>query len=176
LLNKVKSRCLFYYELEEKFLSRASIKPTATSDEIFNSDSEGSVFHHSDSKYSENETVDRNTSSTTNRRQKRTTQQTPTSSRKTKKNRNEQHSGNELESSLSQLISATLKRYTELAKTQKRSGAEIAALATNFKQTADALGGRVQAALAFDKFKMFLNHDEKRELQELKEEQEEEME
>jgi len=38
------------------------------------------------------------------------------------------------------------------------------------------LGGRVQAALAFDKFKMFLNNEEKRELQELKEDQEDEME
>ena len=99
-----------------------------------------------------------------------------TSSRKTKKNRNEQHSGNELESSLSQLISATLKRNTELAKMQKRSGAEIAALATNFKQTADALGSRVQAALAFDKFKMFLNNEEKQELKDLKEDQEDDME
>ncbi|KAL3784303.1 hypothetical protein HJC23_004967 [Cyclotella cryptica] len=68
------------------------------------------------------------------------------------------------------------KRNEELDKTQKRSGAKIAALATNFKQTADALGGRVQAALAFAKFKMFLNNEEKWELQELKEDQEDEME
>jgi hypothetical protein len=43
--NKVKFRCPFYYELEEKFLSRAGIKPTRTSDEIFNSSSESSLSH-----------------------------------------------------------------------------------------------------------------------------------
>jgi hypothetical protein len=161
--------------LEEKFLSRASIKPTATSDEIFNSDSD-SIFNHSDSNFSDDETADGNVSNTTNKRQKRSTKKTPTSSKKTKRNRKEQQTGNELESSLTRLISATLKRNEELDKAQKRSGAEIAALATNFKQTADALGGRVQAALAFNKFKMFLNNEEKRELQELKEDQEDEME
>jgi hypothetical protein len=143
LLNKVKFRCPFYYELEEKFLSRASIKPMATSDKIFNSNSDSSVFHHSDSNFSKNETANRNASNTMNRRQKRSTEKTPTSGKKTMKNSNEQQTGNELESSLSQLVRATLKRNEELDKTQKRSGAEIAALATNFKQTADALGGRV---------------------------------
>ena len=158
--------------MEEKFLSRASIKPTATSDEIFNSDSDSSVFHHSDSNFSENETADRNASNTMNKRQKRSTKKTPTSGKKSKKNSSEQQTGNELEASLSQLIRASLKRNKDLDKTQKRSGAGIAALATNFKQTADALGGRVQAALAFDKFKMFCNNKEKQELQELKEDQE----
>ena len=42
----------------------------------------------------------------------------------------------------------------------------------NFKQTADALGVRVLAALAFDKFKMFLNYEENRELKQLKDKQE----
>ena len=97
---------------------------------------------------------------------------TPISAKKTTKN----NSRNELESLLSQLIHATLKCNKEIDKNQKSSGAKIAALATNFKQTAHALGGRVQAALAFDKFKMFLNNEEKRELQELKEDQEDEME
>ena len=96
--------------------------------------------------------------------------------KKMKKNNNEQQTRNELESSLSQLIHATLNCNKEIDKNMKSSGAKIAALATNFKQTADALGGRVQAALAFDKFKMFLNNEEKRELQELKEDQEDEME
>lgn len=69
------------------------------------------------------------------------------------------------------LICATLKCTQELDKQQKYNGADIAALATNFKQTADALGGKVQAALAFDKIKMFLNMEEKKELQQLKHEQ-----
>ena len=60
-----------------------------------------------------------------------------------------------------------MKRTEEIDEQHKSSDAEIAALATNFKQTADALGGRVQAALAFNRFKMFLNVDEKKELQEL---------
>ena len=140
----------------------------ATSYEIFNSNSDRSVFHHSYSNFSENETADRNASNTMNKRQKRSTKKTPTSGKKTKKNSNEQQTGNELESSLSQLIRATLKHNEELDKTQKRSGAEIAALATNFKQTADALGGKVQAAFAFNKFKMFLNNEEKRELRKIK--------
>jgi hypothetical protein len=60
-----------------------------------------------------------------------------------------------------------LKHTEEIDEKHKCSGAEIAALAMNFKLTADALGGRVQPALAFDRFKMYLNVDEKRELQEL---------
>jgi hypothetical protein len=43
---------------------------------------------------------------------------------------------------------------------------------SNFKQTADALGSRVRAALAFDKFEIFLSKEEKRELKELKDDEE----
>ena len=91
----------------------------------------------------------------------------PTAKSKKKSHNNSERAGYELESSLSHLIRATLKRTEEIDEQHKSSGAEIAALATNFKQTAEALGGRVQAALAFDRFKMFLNVDEKRELREL---------
>ena len=146
---------------------------------IFNSDSESSVFCNSYSNLSEIELADRNvspgpvvgTGNTMDKRQRRSTKKTLNSAKKTKKNTNEQ-TGNDLEASLSQLIRANLKCNEDIDKNQKSSGAEIAALATNFRQTADALGGRVQAALAFDKFKMFLNNAEKRELQELKEDQE----
>ena len=48
-----------------------------------------------------------------------------------------QQSGDELESSLSQLIHATLKRMEDNDKESKDNGADIAALATNFKQTSD---------------------------------------
>ena len=60
-----------------------------------------------------------------------------------------------------------MKHTDEIDEQPKSSGAEIAVLATNFKQTTDALGVRVQAALAFERFKMVLNVDEKRELREL---------
>lgn len=89
-----------------------------------------------------------------------------------KRGTNTQQSGDELESSLSQLIHATLKRTEDNDKKSKDNGADIAALATNFKQTADALGGRVQAALAFNKFKMFLTAEEKREFKQIQDEQE----
>jgi hypothetical protein len=89
-----------------------------------------------------------------------------------KRSTNTQQSGDELESSLSQLIHATLKRTKDNDQKSKDNGADIAALATNFKQTADALGGRVQAALAFNKFKMFLTAEEKREFKQIQDEQE----
>ena len=90
-----------------------------------------------------------------------------------KKNKNNSElRGDELESSISHLIHATLKRTKEIDRQKKNNGAEIAALATDFKQTADALGSRVQAALAFDKFEIFLDKEEKRELKELKDEEE----
>ena len=72
-----------------------------------------------------------------------------------------------MKSSLSHLIRATLKHTEEIDEQYNSSGAEIALLAMNFKQTADSLGGSVQAALAVDRFKMFLTVDEERESQEL---------
>jgi hypothetical protein len=54
-----------------------------------------------------------------------------------------QQAGDESECSLSHLIHATLKHTEEIDKQQKNNGSDIAALAVNFKQTADALGGRV---------------------------------
>ena len=69
---------------------------------------------------------------------------------------------------MSALIQDHLKHNKEKDRQEKDNGAWIAALATNFKQTADALGGRVQAAAAHDKFRMFLNANKKSELQELK--------
>lgn len=57
-----------------------------------------------------------------------------------------QQPGDVMETSLSHLIHAPLKHTEKIDKQQKNSGADIAALATNFKQTADALGGKVQAA------------------------------
>ena len=94
----------------------------------------------------------------------------PNSAAKSKNNKhnNSQPAGNELKSSLSHLIHATLKHTEEIDKQHKSIGAKIAALSTNYNQTADALGGRVQAALAFNNIKMFLTVDEKRELQQLK--------
>ena len=65
-----------------------------------------------------------------------------------------------------------MKRTKEIDRQKKNNGAKIAALATNFKQTSDAWGSRVQAALAFDKFETFLDKEEKRELKELKDEEE----
>ena len=76
------------------------------------------------------------------------------------KKRSSIQSGDGLKSSLSHLIHATLKCSEDIDKQHKNSGADIAALAMNFKQTADALGGRVQATLAFNKFKMFLNYEQ----------------
>lgn len=104
--------------------------------------------------------------------QRNSSKKKPNSAAKSKKNNhnNLQPSGNELESSLSHPIRATLKPTKEIDTQQKSSGAKIADLAKNFEQTADALGGRVQADLAFDKFKMFLNLDKKRNLQQLKDE------
>ncbi len=152
----------------------------ATSDEIFNSVPESNVFHNSDSNLSENEAADRDlsptpvvrTGNTMDKHQQSSMKKTPISAKKMKKNNNKQKTGKELESLLSQLIHATLKRNEEMDRNQKSSGAEIATLATNFKQTADSLGGRVQAALEFDKFKMFLKNEEKWDLQKLKEDQE----
>ena len=64
-----------------------------------------------------------------------------------------------MESSLSHLIHAMLKHTKDIDKQHKNSDAGIAPLAMNFKQTADALGGRVHATLAFDKFEMLLNYE-----------------
>jgi hypothetical protein len=72
-----------------------------------------------------------------------------------------------LEESLATLINATIKTKKDAERRQKESGADIAAIASNFKITADALGGRVAAAAAHSKFKRFLTREEKRELEEL---------
>ena len=155
-----------------------------TSDEIFDSSLEGVVLCNSDYDHSADSTDNKHTNTTTadagntptwNKHQHKAESQcylskkksSSTAKSKKKSHNNSERAGNELESSLSHLIRATLKRTEEIDEQHKSSGAEIAALAMNFKQTADALGGRVQAALAFDRFKMFLNVDEKRELQEL---------
>ena len=170
-----------------RFLSCMSIKPTITSDEIFDSSSEGDVLCNSDNDHSgddnDNEdinttTTDTGNTSTCNEHQRKaeswcySSKKKPSSTAKSKKknHNNSEPAGNELESSLSHIIRATLKLTEEIDKQHKSSGAKIAALAMNFKQTVDALGGRVQVALAFDRFKMFLTVDEKRELQELQHE------
>ena len=42
---KVKEIWPYYYDLEEKFLEQAGIKPSATSDEIFCESDDNDVFH-----------------------------------------------------------------------------------------------------------------------------------
>ena len=165
-------------------LSHASIKPTITSDEIFDFSLEGDVLCNSDYNRSVDDSDNEDTNTTTmdagntpacNKLQRKAESQCNSSMKKSsstakskkKSHNNSERAGNKLESSLSHLIWATLKRTEEIDEQHKSSGAEIAAVAMNFKQTAEALGGRVQAALASDRFKMFLNVDEKRELREL---------
>jgi hypothetical protein len=164
---QVQAKCPFYFELEEKFLSRAGIKPAATNYGVLNSDDSDADFDsnvQSDAEGGVDE-EEGNSLSVTTPANKRKKKQNKTSTKKTPKAARQ--SGDVLEESLAKLIDATMKTKKDAERQQKDSGAEIAALASNFKVTADALGGRVAAAAAYHKFKMFLTRDEKRELEEL---------
>ena len=152
-------KCPFYYDLEEKFLSRAGIKPTLTSKELFGGEEDEEDFSDVEG-LGEPEDEDNAVGKSARKRRKKT-------KKKSSPSASNEHAGDELEHSLSLLIQDHLKRKKENDKKEKDNGSQIAALAANFKLTADALGSRVQAAAAYGKFKMFLNSEEINELEDL---------
>jgi len=165
--------------LEDKFICRAGIKPKITSYEIFSdssSDDEGGgdqLMKKGDENCDEDISDDGASinNNTLRDKAKRPKSISRSSSAKKKKSTSAGRD-KDLESSISNLIHATLKRTKDIDQQKRNNGADIAALSSNFKQTADALGSRVQAALAFDKFEVFLSKEEKRELKELKDDEE----
>lgn len=174
------AQCPFYYELEEKFLCRAGIKAAATNYEVLPSDSdddldcsndnENDKSHADDSSEEAEDAPQQNYATLANGKRKqgnKTPAKQKASAKKTALKAKAQQGGDALEESLAKLINATIKKKKDEEKQHKESGAEIAALASNFKITADALGGRVAAAASFSKFKRFLTREEKRELEEL---------
>lgn len=153
------------------FLSRAGIKPTATSDEMFEgvengSDGDEDYFSNADGTDDEDDL----NLSTPGPRKKRSSGNKSSTAKKKSKAKTPATAGYDFESSLAHLIRAQLKRGQLKDKQEEESGAHIAALSANFAETAKNLRSSARAALLFPKFEMFLSPEEARELEEMKRE------
>ena len=134
--------------MEEKFISRAGIRPTATSDDIFKNNclEEDEVSLEDSSNTASLKTHDRNKGMSA------------------KKSKTSHHS-DPLEVAMTALVNETLRRN----RTQDNPTNKMVVLAENFKRMSDALGCKLKAAYNCDEFMQFLTKREKKDLASYKE-------
>ena len=143
------NKCPFYYKLEEVFVSRAGIKATSTSDEVFDLSGDGDDDESKAYAFK-----------TPAKRAKKV--KAKSSGKKAKV------ADDEFEVVMTEFIKDTLHRN----RVQNTTTAKAVALAEDFKRMSDALGSKIKAAYACKSFVQFLDKEEKRLLKEYVAEQE----
>ena len=142
-LNQIHKLCPYYGQLIASFQDRASFDPGLTSDGLFEGagDAVGDPNFEEGNEEEWDENERRSTSTKKKKKRKGTVPNVP---------------------SLDQNMSTYLGK---LSKNMDKTDVELQVeLATQFKSMSDALGSRIKAAYSVDKFRQFLDRDEKREL------------
>lgn len=142
--------------MEEAFVSRAGIKATSTSDELF-----GTSF--SDVDEEEVDEYDEGYKTPAKR-----PSANKSKSKSSKKKAKVTEGSDSFEAAMTELIKDTLIRN----RSQNTTTARAVALAEEFKRMSDALGSRIKAAYACKSFVQFLDKEEKRALKDYVAEQE----
>lgn len=157
----MKAKCPYYYKLEEVFTSRAGIKASTTSDELFGAG--GDFPSDDDSSEDEHEAGADNSglaAQTPAKRRSHSNSQSKKSSSSKKAKNGKANDGDTFEAVMIALAKDTLTRH----RSKESEASKIVALAEDFKKLSDALGSKIKAAYACSEFVQFLDKNEKREL------------
>jgi hypothetical protein len=184
--------CKYYYDLEEKFTSRAGICPKNTSDNLFvgNStlmksatlDSDEIDFGTDDADQMDEEQgesedgpntavqVDQPHTPAAASSRKKPAASNKSSKGKSKKAKMSQHAAD----SMDYMIASLCKTAMEKNKRQNTEVAQKVELSEQFKKMSDALGSKIRAAYQCEEFVVLLDKKERKELKKYTKEQEEE--
>ena len=190
-VRQVKKRCKYYYDLVDKFASRAGIVPKNTSANLFSTTTAANVdvgeLHDEDNEslddkddpqfsssadppFADDQPVNQD-STTAPAAAASTGQKTSKSTRKSKKSKTNHPQTNSLEYLLTSIARGELEKQKKQSK--DNSIAQKVELAEQFKRMSDALGGsKIKAAYHCKEFVVLLDKNEKAELKKYADEQE----
>lgn len=176
--------CKYYYDLEEKFTSRAGICPKNTSDNLFTGsitlmnsgtlDSEDNDFagtddaDQMDEEQGESEDKQPRTPAAASSRKK------PAASNKSSNGKKKAKSSQHAADNIDYMIASLCKSAMEKNNRQNTEVAQKVELSEQFKKMSDALGSKIKAAYQCKEFTVLLDKKERKDLKKYAKEQEEE--